>query len=71
MIFITLLILLLILPTENIVSASDVKATDLERIQTGRAAPDFNLESVNGEWIKLSNYKNSKNMILVFYRGWW
>lgn len=56
---------------ESAANAADFKPTDLARIQIGTSAPDFNLESVEGEWIKLSNYKNRKNIILVFYRGWW
>ena len=53
------------------VNASEVQATDLERIQIGKAVPDFSLESVDGNWIKLSNYQDRKNVILVFYRGHW
>lgn len=53
------------------VNASELQATDLERIQIGKAAPDFNLESVDGNWVKLSSYQNRKNVILVFYRGHW
>jgi len=55
----------------NAVYASDLKPTDLERIQIGKSVPDFNLESVDGNWVKLSNYKNKKNVILIFYRGYW
>ena len=53
------------------VNASELQATDLERIQIGKAVPDFNLESVDGNWVKLSSYQNQKNVILVFYRGYW
>ena len=53
------------------VNASELQATDLERIQIGKAVPDFNLESVDGNWVKLSGYQNRKNVILVFYRGYW
>ncbi len=45
--------------------------SDLERIRVGISAPNFNLESVDGKWIKLSDYLTQKNVILVFYRGWW
>lgn len=55
----------------SIVNASDLKATDLKRIQIGTSAPDFTLESADGNWIKLSSYQNRKNVILVFYRGYW
>ena len=56
---------------ESAGNAADLKPTDLERIQTGTSAPDFTLESVEGEWVKLSSYQNKKNVILVFYRGNW
>ena len=52
------------------VNASE-PASDLEKIQVGTSAPDFNLESADGKWIKLSDYQTQKNVILVFYRGWW
>lgn len=55
----------------NVVNASELKPTDLDRIQIGNSPPDFNLESVDGNWVKLSNYKNKKNVILIFYRGYW
>ena len=53
------------------VNASELQATDLERIQIGKTVPDFNLESVDGNWVKLSGYQDRKNVILVFYRGYW
>jgi cytochrome oxidase Cu insertion factor (SCO1/SenC/PrrC family) len=56
---------------ESAASSGGLNPTDLERIQIGASAPDFNLESVDGEWVKLSNYQNKKNVILVFYRGNW
>ena len=49
----------------------EIKATDLARVQVGTSAPNFNLESVDGKWVKLSSYQSSKNVILVFYRGYW
>ena len=58
-------------PKVSAVNASELQATDLERIQIGKAVPDFNLESVDGNWVKLSSYQNRKNVILVFYRGNW
>jgi len=63
--------LVVVLPKVSEVNASDLKPTDLERIQIGKAAPDFNLETVDGNGVKLSNYKDQKNVILIFYRGWW
>ena len=70
-----LLLMLCILPAiaqrPNDENNSELKATDLARIQVGTPAPDFNLESVDGKWVNLSSYQNSKNVILVFYRGYW
>ena len=67
----TICLLLGTITKVNAVNASEPEATDLERIQIGKAAPDFNLESTDGEWVRLSSYKNQKNVILVFFRGWW
>ena len=56
---------------KSVTNAEDLKPTDLERIQIGTTAPDFNLETVEGKWVKLSSYQKNKNVILVFYRGNW
>jgi hypothetical protein len=47
----------------------DPRITDLERVREGKAAPDFALEDINGNLIRLSDYQGKKNVILVFYRG--
>jgi cytochrome oxidase Cu insertion factor (SCO1/SenC/PrrC family) len=44
---------------------------DLERVSTGMPAPDFTLESKDGELVRLSSFKGKKNVVLVFYRGYW
>jgi len=49
----------------------DLAPTDLERVAVGTAAPDFSLLSVSGETVTLSDFQESKNVILVFYRGHW
>ena len=46
-------------------------ATDLERVQEGVVAPDFTLESKDDESITLSHYRGNKNVVLVFFRGYW
>jgi len=48
----------------------DPRITDLERIKEGTAAPDFALEDINSNTVRLSDYKGKKNVILVFYRGY-
>jgi len=49
----------------------DLPGVDLERIQVGDVAPDFSLESLAGPVVTLSDFRGTKNVILVFYRGYW
>ena len=46
-------------------------ASDLNRIKTGDAAPDFTLEDQDGKPVTLSDYRGKKTVVLVFYRGYW
>lgn len=46
-------------------------ATELDRIKIGQPAPDFSLEDVNGNTMTLSDFRGKKNVVLVFYRGYW
>ncbi len=46
-------------------------ASDLTRIKVGEAAPDFTLEDQDGKPVSLSDYKDKKTVVLVFYRGYW
>ena len=46
-------------------------ATDINRVKVGQSAPDFTLEDVDGKNISLSDYRGKKNVVLVFYRGYW
>jgi len=48
-----------------------LKPTDLERLKVGDTAPDFTLENLDGNGITLSDLREKKNVILVFYRGQW
>jgi cytochrome oxidase Cu insertion factor (SCO1/SenC/PrrC family) len=45
--------------------------TDLNRIKVGQPAPDFMLEDSSGKPITLSDFRDKKTVILVFYRGYW
>jgi cytochrome oxidase Cu insertion factor (SCO1/SenC/PrrC family) len=45
--------------------------TDLERVSVGDLAPDFTLEALDGRAITLSDYRDKKHVVLVFYRGHW
>lgn len=49
----------------------DLAPTDLKRIQAGQPAPDFSLESSDGKTLTLSDFRGKKNVVLVFYRGYW
>ena len=50
---------------------TELPATDLQRIKVGQAAPDFTLEDADGKNITLSDFRNNKSVVLVFYRGYW
>lgn len=38
-------------------------------IKLGQPAPDFTLESVDGEQISLKDYRGRSHVVLVFLRG--
>jgi hypothetical protein len=44
--------------------------TDLDRVAVGSVAPDFELPSAAGGTLRLSALRG-KNVVLVFYRGYW
>lgn len=45
--------------------------TDTSRVAVGMEAPDFTLEALSGPPITLSQFRGTRNVILVFYRGHW
>lgn len=45
--------------------------SDLNRVKVGDEAPDFTLENQDGKPVTLSDYRNKKTVVLVFYRGYW
>jgi len=49
----------------------DLPAVDLDRVRVGDPAPDFTLTSLAGPPVTLSQYRGTKDVILVFYRGHW
>lgn len=53
------------------VDGRDLAPADTGRVQPGDAAPDFSLASYADGVITLSEYRGQKDIILVFYRGWW
>jgi peroxiredoxin len=40
-----------------------------KRIQLDQPAPDFTLTDANGQQVSLSDFKNKRNVLLVFNRG--
>jgi len=48
-----------------------LEPVDTGRVTVGSLAPDFTLASLDGRRITLSDYRGRKNIILVFYRGYW
>ncbi len=40
-------------------------------VVVGSPAPDFTLESKDGGTVTLSSFHDRKNVVLVFYRGYW
>jgi peroxiredoxin len=40
-----------------------------EHVALGKPAPDFELTDVTGRAVRLSDYRGSKNVVLVFSRG--
>ena len=48
----------------------NLPAADLNRVQAGAKAPDFTLQSADGSTLSLSDL-HGKNVVLVFYRGYW
>ena len=41
----------------------------MARIELNVKAPDFTLNDFNGKRVSLSDYKNKKNVMVVFNRG--
>jgi cytochrome oxidase Cu insertion factor (SCO1/SenC/PrrC family) len=50
---------------------ADLSPTDLNRIKVGQPAPDFSLEDASGKTLMLSEFRDKKTVVLVFYRGYW
>jgi peroxiredoxin len=38
-------------------------------ITPGELAPDFEIEDINGNIVRLSNFRNNKPVVLAFLRG--
>ena len=53
------------------VDGHDLDPIALDRVSVGDVAPDFALRALDGEIIRLSDYRGSQRVVLVFYRGHW
>ncbi len=49
----------------------DLPGVDTGRVAVGDIAPDFSLMSYAGTVTTLSDFRGDKNVVLVFYRGYW
>ncbi len=49
----------------------DLLGIDTGRVAVGDVAPDFSLMTYAGTVTTLSDYRGEKNVVLVFYRGYW
>lgn len=54
---------------ETIPSDDHVPGADLSEVQEGKPAPDFELDTLSGETVKLSDYQGKK-VILNFWATW-
>lgn len=54
---------------EEITEMADIPGADLSEVQEGNPAPDFELMTLDGETMKLSDYKGKK-LILNFWATW-
>ncbi len=53
------------------VDGLDLPALDTGRVAVGMKAPDFTLQSKDGDLVTLSDFRGRKHLVLVFYRGHW
>jgi cytochrome oxidase Cu insertion factor (SCO1/SenC/PrrC family) len=60
-----LILLAALAPAQTVLAPSD-----LSRVTVGAKAPDFELPAANGQKVSLASLRG-KNIILVFYRGYW
>ncbi len=46
-------------------------AAATDTVPSAKLAPAFQLPNAAGEMVSLASYADSKNVVLVFYRGFW
>jgi peroxiredoxin len=59
-------------PVTNEAISSESGFTDIAgvKLETGKPAPDFSLQSLNGDAVKLSQLRGNE-VLMIFYRGYW
>ena len=59
-------------PVSETAIISETGYTDVASatLKVGQPAPDFSLQALNGDWVKLSQLKGNK-ILMIFYRGHW
>ena len=58
-------------PSLGPVDGAGLPPLDTGRVAVGTLAPDFTLESKDGGTVTLSQFRDDKIVVLVFYRGHW
>ena len=58
-------------PMMGPVDGKDLPPTEIERVALGATAPDFTLGKFGGGTTTLSSLRGKKDVVLVFYRGYW
>ncbi len=58
-------------PALGPVDGRDLPPLDTGRVAVGTIAPGFTLEAKDGGTVSLSQFRSSKIVVLVFYRGHW
>ncbi len=58
-------------PTENSGSPATATPPPTEDPRSPAGAPRFQLPSVQGEIVSLESYAGQRNVVLIFYRGFW
>ena len=58
-------------PSATVAGESTSGSTTAEPEPQGEVAPKFTLPSAAGESVSLESFAGNKNVVLVFYRGFW
>jgi peroxiredoxin len=57
-------------PTEEVTGKEDIPGAKLSSLREGAEAPDFELTTLQGETVKLSDYRGKQKVILNFWATW-